>query len=291
MARVIFASSGDRPAAREVEPPATASQSRETKFSSSQMEPIGRVGNSLRETSTSLYILWPQEDDVRAESRMMAGRYLGATLWLPLALLVACVPNRKIAYPTAEATHCSPNDIRLGDIVSRTSDGEIIETYNAECLGNHYRCTRSKGVTNCQLITAEMARQASLPPAPSQPVIGSEITQTIFPLIQQVWTAHRGGDVIGEAGLLTEDYTSVHPDGSFHFGKATAQEMQGGPIGAFILSDVRIAETSPDAVLANYIATVEIPGAPKLSKFAVAELWVKRGPDWKRRYYQATPLP
>src|SRR5262244_2628497 len=152
MAWVIFASSGDRPAAREVEPPATASQSRKTKFSSSQMEPIRCVGNSLRETSTSLYILWPQEDDVRAESRMMAGRYLGATLWLPLALLVACVPNRKIAYPTAEAT-------------------------------------------NCQLITAEMARQASLPPAPSQPVIGSEITQTIFPLIQQVWTAHRGGDI------------------------------------------------------------------------------------------------
>jgi len=224
---------------------------------------------------------------VRAQSALLAGRYLGLVLSALLALSPACVPNRRVAYPTAEAIHCSPNVVFLSDIESRTFDGDIVETWTAECLGNHYRCTRSKGATRCQLITAEMTREAASPA--SQPVVGSALAQTIFPLIQRIWSAHQEGDVAAESELLTSDYTSVHPDGSFHSGKRTAEEIQGGRIGAFILSDVRIEETSPDSVLANYLATVEIPGAPKLGKFVVVELWVKRG-EWKRRYYQATPL-
>src|SRR5215472_6870838 len=69
IAWMIFASSGDTLAAGELEPPGTASQDKEATRNRSHMEPIGRVGNSLRETSTSLYILWLQEDDREGTER------------------------------------------------------------------------------------------------------------------------------------------------------------------------------------------------------------------------------
>src|SRR5262249_50117587 len=158
----------------------------------------------------------------------MATKYHASALLFVFALLTACVPNRRIAYPTAQAINCSPNDVFLSDIASRTSDGDIVETWNAKCHNEHFRCTLSKGATTCQPITAEMAAQPSrAATAPVQPVVGSSLTQTIFPLIQRIWNAHRQRDPNGEGELLTHDYTSVHADGSFHSGKRTTEEIQG----------------------------------------------------------------
>jgi ketosteroid isomerase-like protein len=209
-----------------------------------------------------------------------------------VAALLGCVPNRQIAYPTAQATGCSPNDIFLSNIASRTSEGDGVETWNAECLRRHFRCTRSKGVTTCQEISAAMALQTPNQSTTEEgkPLGTADLTQTISPLIHRIWDAYRKGDAAAHSALLADDYTAVHPDGSVHLRKPTAQEIRSAPIGAYILSDLRVVPTGSDAALANYLATVEIPDAPKLGKFVVGEVWVKQGGEWKCRYYQATPL-
>jgi len=209
-----------------------------------------------------------------------------------VATLLACVPNRQIAYPTAAATGCSPNDIFLSDIVSRSSEEDGVETWNAECLRRHFRCTRSKGVTTCQEISAAMVQHTPTPSTTeeSKPPVTADLTQAISPLIHSIWDAYRKGDAATHSALLADDYTAVHPDGSVHLQKPTAQEIRSAPIGAYILSDLRVVPTNSGTALANYLATVEIPNAPKLGKFVVGEVWVKQGGQWKCRYYQATPL-
>ncbi len=209
-----------------------------------------------------------------------------------VATLLGCVPNRQIAYPTAAATGCSPNDIFLSDIVSRSSEEDGVETWNAECLRKHFRCIRSKGVTTCQEISAAMVQHTPKPSTTeeSKPPVTADLTQAISPLIHKIWDAYRTGDAAAHSALLADDYTAVHPDGSVHLGKPTAQEIRSAPIGAYVLSDLRVIPTSSDTALANYLATVEIPDAPKLSKFVVGEVWAKQAGHWKCRYYQATPL-
>ncbi len=209
-----------------------------------------------------------------------------------VATLLGCVPNRRIAYPTAEAIGCAPNDVFLSDIVSRSSEEDGVEAWNAECLRRHFRCTRSKGVTTCQEISAAMVQHTSQPSTTeeSKPPVTADLTQAISPLIHNIWDAYRKGDAAAHSALLADDYTAVHPDGSVHLQKPTAQEIQSAPIGAYILSDLRVVPTSSGTALANYLATVEIPNAPKLGKFVVGEVWVKQGGQWKCRYHQATPL-
>jgi hypothetical protein len=202
-----------------------------------------------------------------------------------VAMLLGCVPNRQIAYPTAKAIGCAPNNVFLSNIVSPAPEEDGVETWNAECLGVYYRCTRSKGATRCQEISPAMAKAAAEPKPPV-----TDLTQTISPLIHKIWDAYRKGDAPAHDALLADGYTEVHPDGSVHPGKPTAQEMQSAPIGEYLLSDLRVLPTGSETALANYQATVEIPGAPKLGKFAVSEVWVKQEGHWKRRYYQATPL-
>jgi hypothetical protein len=208
-----------------------------------------------------------------------------------VATLLACVPNRRIAYPTAEAIGCAPNDVFLSDIASRTSEDDGVETWNAECLRRHYRCTRVKGKTTCQETTGAMVQQTPAPSTTeSKPPVAADLTQAISPLIHKIWDAYRKGDAAAHSALLADDYTAVHPDGSVHLQKPTAQEIRSAPIGVYILSDLRVVPTSSDTALANYLATVEIPNAPKLGKFMVGEVWIRQGGQWKCRYHQATPL-
>jgi ketosteroid isomerase-like protein len=124
----------------------------------------------------------------------------------------------------------------------------------------------------------------------SKPTTSADLTSAISPLIQQIWDAYRKGDATAHNALLTDDYTAVHPDGLLHSRKPTAQEIQAAPIGEYILSDIRVVSTGPETALANYLATVEVPGDnAKLVKFFVGELWVKQAGRWKCRYYQPTP--
>jgi ketosteroid isomerase-like protein len=211
---------------------------------------------------------------------------------LALCLFAGCVPNRQIVYPTSGATGCSPNDIVISDIASQSiGNNEVQETWNADCLRQHFRCARSKGVTTCQEVTGDLAQPITRPPMKkdARPTTSADLTPAISPLIQQIWEAYRRGDATAHNAQLTDDYTAVLPDGSVHSGKPTAQEIQAAPIGVHILSDVRVVQTGPETALANYLATVEVPGEnAKLVRFYVGELWVKQAGQWKCRYYQAT---
>ncbi len=209
-----------------------------------------------------------------------------------LCLFAGCVANRQIVYPTSGATGCSPNDIVLSDIATQSSgNNEVQETWNADCLRQHFRCTRSRGVTTCQEVTGDLAQPITRPPIKkdTKPTTSADLTSAISPLIQQIWDAYQRGDATAHNAQLTDDYTAVHPDGSVHSRRPTAQEIQAAPIGVHVLSDIRVVPTGSETALANYLATVEVPGeSAKLVRFYVGELWVKQAGQWKCRYYQAT---
>ena len=205
-------------------------------------------------------------------------------LLLGLGLFAGCVPNHQFAYPTSGATGCLPNDLVLRDIATRSiGNNEVQETWSADCFRQHFRCTRSKGMTSCQEVTGALAQEDS------RPMTSADLPSAISPLIQRIWDAYRKGDATAYNAQLSDDYTAVHPDGTVHSRKPTTQEIQAAPIGEYILSDIRVVPTGPETALANYLATVEVPGEnAKLVKFYVGELWVKQAGRWKCRYHQAT---
>jgi hypothetical protein len=119
-----------------------------------------------------------------------------------------------------------------------------------------------------------------------------ELTQTLARRVQALWDAYRSVDEARYDASLTDDYFAVHPDGSLHFQKPTAQEIASAELDQYHLTQFRAARLGDEAALATYIAEVGIAShlAPATVKSAVGEVWIKRLGDWKCRYYQATFL-
>jgi Domain of unknown function (DUF4440) len=119
-----------------------------------------------------------------------------------------------------------------------------------------------------------------------------ELTQTLARRIQALWDAYRSVDPARYDASLTDDYFAVHPDGSLHFHKPTAQELAAAEVDHYHLTQLRAVRLGEEAALVTYIAEVGIAShlAPVTVKSAVGEVWTKHLGDWKRRYYQATLL-
>src|SRR5260370_4090521 len=106
----------------------------------------------------------------------------GGLALLALCLFVRCVQNRQIVCQTSAATGCSPNDVVLRDIATQSiGNNEVQETWSADCLRQHFRCTRSKGVTSCREVTFEEAQQIARPPLKevSKPTTSADLTSAI----------------------------------------------------------------------------------------------------------------
>ena len=118
------------------------------------------------------------------------------------------------------------------------------------------------------------------------------LTQLIAERIRKIWDAYEAVDAAAHDELLTEDYSAVHPDGSFHPGRPTAQEIAAAPIAGYWLTRMQTWPITGEVTLARYAAEVEVKSAGKASRFrfAVGEMWAKRAGVWKCRYYQATML-
>src|SRR5215470_7663906 len=99
----------------------------------------------------------------------------------------------------------------------------------------------------------------------------SELTRTLAACNQQMWRAYLEKNVDGHNAMLSEDYTSIHPDGSLHYGPPSAAAISSEPIAAFRFSQFRVSLLAEDAALATYIADVDTPPGtqPAHVRFAV----------------------
>ncbi len=159
-------------------------------------------------------------------------------------------------------------------------------TAGIESLGSWTREAKTwlpllAGVFFLIAIGAAISQPPSAPP---------QLTDAISPRLFALWDAYKNKDAAAHHQFLTDDYTAVHPDGTLHSGKPTAQQIAAAPIAGYKLSHLRVAPIGADAALVTYIAEVEIPGGnpPARAQFAVSEVWVKQRGEWLCRYYQGT---
>ena len=113
----------------------------------------------------------------------------------------------------------------------------------------------------------------------------SDVTRTIA-----ACNAYLEKNVVGHNAILSDDYASIHPDGSLHNGPPSAAAIASEPIAAFRFSQFRVSRLAEDAALATYIADLDTPPGtqPAHVRFAAGTVWVKRRGEWKCRFYQGT---
>lgn len=118
----------------------------------------------------------------------------------------------------------------------------------------------------------------------------NELTNTIAEGLGKTWDAYLVGDESAHSEMLAEDYRAIHPDGTMRTGKPTAAEMAAAPIEDYWLREVEAWPVGDEGAIVTYTAEIEVRrglSAERL-KFAVGEVWMKHGVEWKCRYYHAT---
>jgi hypothetical protein len=83
-----------------------------------------------------------------------------------------------------------------------------------------------------------------------------------------MWQAYLEKNVLGHNALLSDDYTSIHSDGSLHNGPPRAATIASELIAAFRFSQFRVSLLAEDAALATYIADVDTPPGTHLRMLA-----------------------
>jgi hypothetical protein len=105
------------------------------------------------------------------------------------------------------------------------------------------------------------------------------------------WEAIKAKDKKTYGDLLADDYQGVEVDGGGERTKTQAiNELIEGNIASYSLWGFKLIPLNPDAAFVIYEVTMQFP--PKstvhFSRVYIAELWVKRGNDWKELHYQET---
>ena len=118
------------------------------------------------------------------------------------------------------------------------------------------------------------------------------MTQLLAERLRKVWDTYLVADEEVLSGLLASDYRAVHPDGTVHLGKPNAKEMAAAPIEDYWLRDVEAWSVGDEGAIVAYTAEVEVRNGLSAQRlpFAVGEVWMKYGGEWKCRYYHATTL-
>lgn len=118
------------------------------------------------------------------------------------------------------------------------------------------------------------------------------LTKALAEWLQELWDAYVCSDMASHSAILANDYRAVHPDGSVHVGKPSAQDLAAAPIEDYWLKELQAWPIGEEAALVTYAAEVEVRNQLSAArhKFAVGEVWAKREGEWKCRYYHATTL-
>jgi hypothetical protein len=119
-----------------------------------------------------------------------------------------------------------------------------------------------------------------------------DLTRVLAERIEKIWDAYIARDERAHSAFLADDYRAVHPDGSVHTGKPTAKQIAAAPIADYWLCELQAWPVGAEGAIATYTAEVELRRGRSAERlqFAVGEVWMQHGGEWKCRYYHATPL-
>jgi len=120
----------------------------------------------------------------------------------------------------------------------------------------------------------------------------NELTRALAERLQRIWDAYMRVDEKEHSEFLAEEYRSVHPNGTVHVGKPSAAEIAAAPIEDYWLRELEAWPVGEEGAIATYTAEVEVRAglSAQRFRFAVGEVWMKYGGEWKCRYYHATML-
>ena len=119
----------------------------------------------------------------------------------------------------------------------------------------------------------------------------NELTRMLTEQLRALWDACLRVDEVAHSALLAEEYRAVHPDGSVHLGKPSAEEIAAAPIEDYWLRELQAWPAGDEAVIAAYTAEVEVRNGMSAERYKleVGEVWLKEHGQWKCRYHHATP--
>lgn len=118
------------------------------------------------------------------------------------------------------------------------------------------------------------------------------LTNTLAERLQKIWDAYLAVDEETHSAYLADDYRAVHPDGTVHAGKPSAKEIAAEPIEDYWLRELQAWPVGQEGAIVDYTAEVEVRQdlSTQRFQFAVGEVWMRHGGEWKCRYYHATML-
>jgi len=109
--------------------------------------------------------------------------------------------------------------------------------------------------------------------------------------IEKAWVDFQKKDSAAVGSILADDAIEIWADGKGpHDKKSTLDGMHAMNIEKYVLSDFKFTPLGEKFELADYRATVKFKDAAQDYKLLVAEVWQKRGSEWKLVHYQETEV-
>jgi len=103
------------------------------------------------------------------------------------------------------------------------------------------------------------------------------LTHALAERLKAIWDAYLSFDAVAHNQILADNYRAVHPDGTVHLGKPTAEEIAAAPIEDNWLSELEAWPIGEEAALLTYTVEVEVKNHLSAARhiFAVGEAWAK----------------
>jgi hypothetical protein len=111
-------------------------------------------------------------------------------------------------------------------------------------------------------------------------------------LESQVWEALVRGDADADRALLTDDFVGLYPTGFASRDEHAGQLRDGPTMTSFAISEARLVEVSPSAVLLCYRADyrpARAGGPNEAATMYISSLWIVRDGRWLNVFSQDTP--
>lgn len=105
-----------------------------------------------------------------------------------------------------------------------------------------------------------------------------------------VWEALVSGDPEADRAMLSEDFLGVYPSGFSDREQHAAPLASGPTMAEYQLSDARVQQVAPDAVMLSYLAEYTVPGSEQSQAMYISSLWQQREGRWWNTFSQDPPV-
>lgn len=121
------------------------------------------------------------------------------------------------------------------------------------------------------------------------PQPNNKLLEEILSLETLVWQALVDGDSLADARMLTTDFLGVYPSGFSTKAEHCGQLSDGPVMKSFALSQPKLREISPSAVLLSYCADYQRTGSANKDVMYITSLWERGAGGWLNSFSQDTP--